>query len=352
MDAITDESPECRALLPATASTFFQHFPQRSPSTPKPSSLQHQLSSQATDSVFKASLQLAKETKKVDGGLALTCLRAISAPRAWTWKVVAPTSKELELSDTEYRIAARLNLGLQPIDGAEALPATCPLCNKRNTIRDDPWHFLSCNTLHHGEINVRHDSVSRALYRCALLMGLPARLEPKGLDPKRDLRPDLLVTLPGRHILTDVAIVHPLAAGKVRSGESHTILGSARSAEVDKSKTYADLVALRHYQMLPFVMETCGGMGPAAEHFVDIMAEAGEAHLSIWAKEDIVSELLHSVAVAVQRGGALSYLHGYEQALRKLRVTEGVVAAKNAADDKRGEELLGDENGEDAASAA
>jgi hypothetical protein len=104
--------------------------------------------------------------------------------------------------------------------------------------------------------------------------------------------------------------------------------------------------------MLPFVMETCGGMGPAAERFVDIMAEAGEAHLSIWAKEDIVSELLHSVAVAVQRGGALSYLHGYEQALRKLRVTEGVVAAKNAADDKRGEELLGDEDGEDAASAA
>ena len=80
------------------------------------------------------------------------------------------------------------------------------------------------------------------------------------------------------------------------------------------------------------------------------MAEAGEAHLRIWAKEDIISELLHSVVV--QRGGALSYLYGYEQALRKLRVTEGVVAAKNAADDKRGEELLGDENGEDAASAA
>ena len=54
----------------------------------------------------------------------------------------------------------------------------------------------------------------------------------------------------------------------------------------------------------------------------------------------------------VQRGGALSYLHGYEQALRKLRVTEGVVAAKNAAAGKRGEELLDDENGEDAASAA
>src|SRR6185437_4544451 len=118
---ITDESPECRALLPATASTFLQHFSARPLSAPKPSSLQHQLSSQATDSVFKASLQLAKEMKKVDGGLTLTRLRAISAPRAWTWKTVAPTSKELELSDTEYRIAARLNLGLQPIDGAEAL---------------------------------------------------------------------------------------------------------------------------------------------------------------------------------------------------------------------------------------
>ena len=81
MDAITDVTPECTALLPAAAPAFFQHF--SPPSTPKPSSLQHKLSLQATQSVYTASLQRTQDMKKMDGGLALSHLRAISAPRAW-----------------------------------------------------------------------------------------------------------------------------------------------------------------------------------------------------------------------------------------------------------------------------
>ena len=256
------------------------------------------------------------------------------------------------MSDTEYRLSARLNLGLQPIDGTAALPDTCPLCKKQNTIRDDPWHFLSCEMLHRGEVNVRHDSVSSALYHCALTMGVPARLEPRGLDPKSDKRPDLLLSLPGRRIITDIAIVHPLAPGRVRYKESHTTLGSARRMETRKRRHYADLVTMHHYQLHPFVMEKCGGMAPAAVRLVKIMAEAGEAHLRLWAKEDVVRELLHTVAVAVQRGGALSYLHGYEQALLKLRVASGAVADREAAESATDEEKLAEEGGEEAASAA
>ena len=130
-------------------------------------------------------------------------------------------------------------------------------------------------------------------------MGLPARMEPTGLDPDR-YRPDLLLTLPRRHILTDVAIVHSLAPGKVRSG--HSVLGSAREVEGNRRRRYAKLVALHRYELLPFVMETSGGMGPDAESLVEVMAEAGEAHLRMWAKEDIIQELLHTAAIAVQRG--------------------------------------------------
>ena len=331
MDAITKESPNCQLLFPATASAFFQHIAELSTSSRKSSSLQHQLSVQATESAFKASLQRAKEKKASDEGLALARLKAVSAPRAWTWKVVAPTSRELELTDTECRMAARLNLGLRPIDGAEALPTICPLCNdQRFTTRADPWHFLSCTRLRREEITVRHDSVNRALYRCALLMGLPARLEPAGLDPDTDKRPDLLLSLPGRLIITDVSIAHPLAPGTVRARTSHSTLGCTRHMEGVKRRRYADLVARHHYQLHPFVMESCGGMGPAAERLVEIMAEAGEAHLRIWAKEDIVRELIESVAIAVQRGTAVSYLHGYEKALRTLRWGKSDTAARTA----------------------
>ena len=331
MDTINNEFSDCQVLLPAMASKFFQHVAAPSPSSRKPPSLQHQLSVQATESAFKASLQRAKEMRVMDEGLAVARLKAVSAPRAWTWKMVAPTSRELELRDTEHRLAARLNLGLRPIDGAEALPATCPLCNhQRYTIRADPWHFLSCTRLRREEVTVRHDNVNRALYRCALLMGLPARLEPVGLDPETDKRPDLLLTLPGRLIITDVSVAHSLAPGSLRSRISQTTLGCARHMEGIKRRHYADLVALRHYQLHPFVMESCGGMGPAAERLVEIMAEAGEAHLRMWAKEDIARELMESVAIAVQRGTVLAYLHGYEKTLRTLRLGEAVTAARTA----------------------
>ena len=140
----------------------------------------------------------------------------------------------------------------------------------------------------------------------------------------------------------------------MRSRHSHTTLGDARQKEEAKRKHYADLVAFRHYQLHPFVMETCGGMAPAAERFVDIMAEAGEAHLRMWAKDDIVRELLHSVAIAVQRGGATAYLHGYDQVLHKLRADSALRIAKAAARSQRREEaeLLGEDSEEEAACAA
>jgi hypothetical protein len=58
------------------------------------------------------------------------------------------------------------------------------------------------------------------------------------------------------------------------------------------------------------------------------------------------------VAVAVQRGGALSYLHGYQQALDKLREAAGAVRVKRAVQGEREKEGLREEDEEDAASAA
>jgi hypothetical protein len=149
------------------------------------------------------------------------------------------------------------------------------------------------------------------------------------------------------------AVVHPLAPSKVRAGKSHAVLSSARHAEAGKMKDYAHMVALRHYQMHPFVMETCGGMGPAARRFVEIMAEEGEEHLHIWAKKDIIKELLHSVAIAVQRGSAVAVLHGYEQALCTLRSAAPAKAARDGALARRKREAMtAEESEEDAASAA
>ena len=253
-----------------------------------------------------------------DAGLSFARLKSVAAPRAWVWKMVVPTGKDMQLTDTQYRIAARLNLGLLPIGGTGALPSTCPLCERPNILRKDAWHFMTCKKLGKGEVNVRHDEVETALYRSALMMGLQATRQPTGLDPKSDLRPDLMLILPGRRILTDVAICHPLAPGRRESGQSSKTLGTARVIEYNKRRKYTEIKVQHDLELLPFVVETCGGVGREARKLLKAMAEAGEEHLAIWSKKDIIRHLIGSVAIAVQRGGAMAYLEGHYKALHAL----------------------------------
>ena len=299
MVSVIETTPECKEHLPSSASNFFQHCssPSSSASSPKSPSLQHTLSLLATESDFKASLTRAEQMKRVDGGLSLARLRSVSAKRAWTWKMVVPTTKDLELTDTQYRIAARLNLGLSPMAGTGALPSTCPICTKLNAITEDPWHFMTCKKLSKGEVSVRHDEVESALYRSALIMGLQAVRQPTGLDTSSDLRPDLMVILPGRRILIDVAICHSLAPGRVKKATSLKALGTAKYMEGEKRRKYLKMKTRNQMELMPFVVETCGGVGPAAVKLLKAMAKAGQEHLAMWPKMDIIRHVVGSVAV-------------------------------------------------------
>jgi hypothetical protein len=317
MALVIEATPECKEHLPSSASTFFQHFSSASSSSSS-LSLQHTLSLLATKSEFMASLTRVQEMRKVDGGLSLAHLRSVSAKGAWAWKMVIPTTKELELTDTQYRIAVRLNLGLRPIMEGTVLPSTCPICKKLNTLRSDPWHFMTCRPLSKGEVTVRHDEVESALYRSALIMGFQAVRQPMGLDTSSDLRPDLMVILPGRRIVTDVAICHPLAPSRVEKVSSITALRTAREIEGGKRRKYLKMKTRHQMEVIPFVVETCGGMGPAAVKLLRAMAKASQEHLAMWPKQAILQHVVGSVAIAVQRGSAMAYLEGYDRALTTL----------------------------------
>ena len=165
MKAVTDVTPASSGELPESASSFFHHFSKSS------SSLQHMLSKLASEHSHEASVKRAHAMKKKDGGLAISLLRAISAPHAWAWKTVIPASKELELTSAEYKMAARLNLGLKPLAGVEALGEGCPLCHQPTALRDDHWHFLTCKKVQGGEQIRRHNGVVNALYKTALIIG-------------------------------------------------------------------------------------------------------------------------------------------------------------------------------------
>jgi hypothetical protein len=281
------------------------------------SSLQHSLSVQASEHSHKASLKRAHEMKKKDGGLAISHLRAISAPHAWAWKTVVPSSKELELTSAQYKMAARLNLGLMPLIGAAALGKGCPLCHKPTALRDDCWHFLTCKKVQGGEQTRRHNEVVNALYKTALVIGAQVAREPVKLSARDGTRPDLQIVLPGRHILTDVAVCHPLTQRATKHGLAWTATGVAREKQRRKRKKYSGTAALQGADFLPFVIETCGGMAPDALELIRILADAGQEYAAMWPRNEVIRHIVGAVAIAAQRGVAMTYLAGYTQALVK-----------------------------------
>jgi hypothetical protein len=312
MKTITEATPSSGEQLPESASSFFHHFSRSS------SSLQHSLSKLASEHSHEASVKRAHAMKKKDGGFAISHLRAISAPHAWAWKTVVPTSRELELTSTEYKMAARLNLGLKPLAGVEALGEGCPLCHRPTALRDDPWHFLTCKKVQGGEQIRRHNGVVNALYKTALIIGAQVAREPVGLSAGDGRRPDLQIVLPGRHILTDVAVCHPLTQRVTKHGLAWTATGVAREKERTKRKKYSGTATLHGAEFLPFVIETCGGMAPDALTLIRALADAGQQYAAMWPRNDVIRHIISSVAIAAQRGVVMTYLAGYSQALARL----------------------------------
>jgi hypothetical protein len=104
----------------------------------------------------------------------------------------------------------------------------------------------------------------------------------------------------------------------VKQATSTRALGTARVVESVKRRKYLKMKTRHQMELIPFVVETYGGVGPAAVKLLKAMAAAGEEHLAMWPKKNIIRHVLESVAIAVQRGTAMAYLEGYDRALTAL----------------------------------
>jgi hypothetical protein len=169
-----------------------------------------------------------------------------------------------------------------------------------------------------NEVNARHDEVVNMLYRSALLMGVQAVREPVGLHLDDGRCPDLQLVLPGRNIISDVCITHPLAPTKVRKRISWTTTGAARTSQTTKHRKYREVAARHHAELLPFCVETYGGMAPDAIKLLAAMGDMGEERLGVWPRHVVIQQLIGSVATSVQRGNAVAWLSAYSRALAAM----------------------------------
>ena len=93
---------------------------------------------------------------------------ANGAKYANTWLVTIPADRKpwLLLADPYYRLSMRLRLGLSTLDA----PDVPCLCGHVDSLRDEPWHPLSCGQFA-GLWKSRHDGVKQILARLASSCG-------------------------------------------------------------------------------------------------------------------------------------------------------------------------------------
>ena len=172
---------------------------------------------------------------------------------------------------------------------------------KQGACHQDQWHGLSCATVVAKQGRDKHDAVGRAIQYQLHSIGVHCRLEPRGDDRKDGRRPDFETQLPGHHlILGDVTCPNPVAPSHVKRAAGKA-LAVAEDAATAKRTKYADYARERDADFVPFVVEAHGGMCKEAVAFIAKVrkAAAREAH---WYERESECDLLHTIAVAVQRG--------------------------------------------------
>jgi hypothetical protein len=214
-----------------------------------------------------------------------------------------------------------MNLGLQPFHNK--LPSACPSCIKRNALAKDSWHFLSCNHWKRRQVTVRHDAVVNALWSYVNTIGAMAMREPGGMVKGDRRRPDLLLTFPGQQILTDVVVSHPLCpTHRLLACSKHVAV--AEWADGRKEKKYEATAATQHARLLPFSVETTGGMATGAIELLEQVSLACRDTLTVWPHWQIVMEMKKAVAVAIQKGNAMIMFAGYNAAVMPVRSVRAV----------------------------
>lgn len=174
-------------------------------------------------------------------------------------------------------------------------------------------HFLSCLRLTRSAINRRHHMVVQALAAWIRRAGGSASIEPKNLSFLDGKRPDILVTLGTDHFLVDVTIRHPTAPSQVAI--ALVPLGIASQAERRKLDHYQDMARQQLATMVPFAIESYGAFGDLATSFMKRIADHARHSSPSYSVVSILSGLIQSLAVAVQRGNTEAIAHGLRLSL-------------------------------------
>jgi hypothetical protein len=136
-------------------------------------------------------------------------------------------------------------------------------------------------------------------------------------------------------IYVDVTVTRPTNRSRLgdaaeRERTLTTPLHACRQAANRKHAQYDEIAALNHWQMVPFVLESYGGIAPEAQALLELLA----SHAPSGTQQEWLQHAVSSISVALQNGNAyiatasmqqhtvgVQRQRNYRQAQRRYEVT-------------------------------
>ncbi|CAI5529267.1 unnamed protein product [Closterium sp. Naga37s-1] len=180
----------------------------------------------------------------------------------------------MQLSETEWRIAAAIRLGL-PLPHLSS-SHTCT-CNSPFTDASIPSHVLRCPS--NNEPTKVHDAIKREVHRIALELGFSVQMEDQHLLPGHRTDITCRDVSSGTTWALDVSVADP-QNGFPHSNAATVIRSAAATRESEKTTHYASVPRdPPDVELFPFVIETFGCFGTSFNDFLRQCSRKGASQL-------------------------------------------------------------------------
>jgi hypothetical protein len=240
-------------------------------------------------------------------------LLANSNPHCCDFLTVLSTQPVYRMANASMQLAVRHRLGVLPYDSLA--DAKC-FCNTHAPFAADPDHFHSCAKYRRSLLTLRHDNIVQVLQDLAVSVGFNTIREPNS-----HVRPESLAQLPassveynhhadllllkhGLKLYIDVTVTRPTNDANVnlsqRGGATTTPLFSTRIPANGKHYKYDEIARVNGYRMIPFALETYGGIGKEAAALLQTLS----AHSVEYSPADFLLHAHKRLSVALQSSNA------------------------------------------------
>ena len=226
------------------------------------------------------------------------------------WLTVLPTLRPYSMSNSAFRLSVRHRMGLLPFDSLIAYRCTSDACGNDTSFANDPDHLHSCHAHRRTLVTQRHNNIMQVLSTLARSVGFYCSREPNnhvrpaslvadaGSEQWND-HADLLLIKHDRRLYVDVSVCRPTNQSLLKQPRvTFEALCSTRDRARVKHAKYDAIARENAYEMLPFVMETYGGMGVEASKLLAVLAEHADD------KASFLTHAHNSLSVCLQASNA------------------------------------------------